>query len=88
MGRAVTIAEAWDILDAADAIGRAHGYECYPVIRRGALEVGFFRAGRAVAVVLLLADLDACATTAARRELVERRVAEAFASRSAALGMA
>jgi hypothetical protein len=81
----VTIAEAWDILDAAGAIGRAYGFECYPTVGRGYLELDFARGGsrgmasvEIFAVVLAEADLTACADTAAVRELVERRVVEAF----------
>jgi hypothetical protein len=80
----VTIAEAWDVLDAAGAIGRAFGFNCYPTVGRGYLELDFARGGAngvasvEFAVVLAEADLNACADTAAVLALVERRVVEAF----------
>lgn len=76
----MTSAEAWDVLDAAAAIGRAHGCECDPVIGRGVLSLRFWRgeAGGSMAVVLTEAELNACADSPAVKELVERRVVEAF----------
>jgi hypothetical protein len=80
----MTIAEAWDVIDAAGDIGHAHGYECYPTVARCYLELDFVRGDNVFAAVITGADLNACADFAAVRELVERRVAEAFVARGVA----
>lgn len=79
----MTIAEAWDVLDAADVIARAHGWECVPTIRRGFLHLQLERGSAIRHVVLADADLDACTDIAAKREMAQREVAGALADRSA-----
>lgn len=73
----MTIAEAWDVLEAAGAIARGYGFECAPAITRRLLRIELKR-GLVRRVVELSEDqLNACVTAAGVRDLVEREVARA-----------
>ena len=79
----MTLHEAWDILEAAGAIARAHGWECYPTVRLRCLVIELQRGFERRIVVLTEDQLEACADTAAVRALVEREVAVKLASKAA-----
>jgi hypothetical protein len=80
----VTIAEAWDVLEAAGAIARGYGFKCAPAITRRLLRIELKRGlvRRVVELVRRVVELsedqlNACVTAAGVRDLVEREVARA-----------
>lgn len=79
----MTLAEAWDVLDAADQVARAHGWACWPVLTPGWLHIELERGRRWRVVVLSQQQIEACAGPAELRALVEREVAQALVDRSA-----
>jgi hypothetical protein len=79
----VTFAEAWDVLDAADQVARAHGWACWPVLTPKMLHIELERGRRWRVVVLTQQQVEACADVAALRALVDLEVPRVLADRSA-----
>jgi hypothetical protein len=75
--RMITIETAWAAIDAADQLGRLHGFELKPSVTPKRLFLTFMRGGRMCGLAFeagTLAPLD----LAGVRELVERQAAELF----------
>lgn len=81
----MTLAEAWDILDAADHLARLHGCECRALVTTWrTLQIRLWRGAKLIATIELTEQrLNDAATPPAVRELVEREIAAALTDRGA-----
>lgn len=81
----MTLAEVWDVLDAAEQVARVHRCACKALLTtRRVVQIQLWRGLRlAGAVELSAQQIEQCADVTALRALVEREVAAALAALAA-----